>query len=52
MAVKRCTRHGLQYRFGYVGMVVEAERRLKAGWTQRRCKVCGLWCVWVRPNGK
>lgn len=33
----------------YVEASLEAEERIAAGWTQRRCPTCDRWAVWVPP---
>lgn len=35
---------------GYVESGIEARRRLRAGWKQRKCKRCGKIYVWVSPR--
>ena len=35
---------------GYVAWSEWAEDRVKKGWTQKRCKLCKLYCIWVKPK--
>jgi hypothetical protein len=48
-ARKKTCKHGRKMPTDYVAWHDEAERRLEAGWEQRRCPACKLWAAWIPP---